>query len=328
MKAFLLAAGFGTRLRPLSELVPKPLWSFFEVPIAARALFLLEEAGVTEAVVNLHHLADRLHFGLEPWVPEKIDVRWSRETEILGTAGALNPWKKWLASDSFFLLNSDTYQEADLSAMAVFHGTAGGIATLLLRRTENSAAPIEIDGDGRIVRFLSQRVPGTKAGLPCEFTGVHIINPEALSYIPSGKSCINADVHARLAGMGAPLFGYVPDDDAYWSDLGTVGRYIQAHKDLLAKGKIPARSPGVLFLEDCELPSGGKIAAPAYLGRGTVLEAGAAVGPNAVVGARVWVAKGCTVENSIVWADCRVGSGFLSECIVSGDGVLDCSGGK
>jgi len=319
MKAFLLAAGFGTRLRPLSEKIPKPLWPFFEVPIAVHAMRSLAAAGVDEVVVNLHHLADRLRSGLEPLLPEGISVRWSFEEKILGSGGALVPWKKFLENGPFFLINSDTYRVENLLPMKELHAKNNCLATLLLRRSDSSKAPIEIDESGRIVRFLASRAPGAGTGLPCEFTGVHILEPEVLQNLPSGKFCINADVHAPLVSRGASLYGHVPDGNPYWSDLGTPERYIQAHMDLLAAGKLPEASPGRLFSQDFVLPGGGRIIAPAYIGQGVVVENSASVGPNAVVGSGSRIRKGCVLKNSVVWANCDLPGGAYDGSIIAGE---------
>ncbi len=126
MKAFLLAAGLGIRLRPLSLESPKPAWPFFDVPLAAHVLRLLMAAGITEVVVNLHHLPQRVREALAPWAPGAIPVRWSFEQTVLGTGGALLPWRDFFYDGPFFLANADTYQEIDLVQMARFHQERGG----------------------------------------------------------------------------------------------------------------------------------------------------------------------------------------------------------
>jgi NDP-sugar pyrophosphorylase family protein len=240
LRAVVLAAGLGTRLRPLSLELPKPAWPLFEVPLAAHVLRRLALAGVEEAIVNLHHLPELLQDALEPWIPEGQRVSWSPEQQILGTGGALLPWRRLLAEGAFFLVNGDTFQELDLAAMAGRHRATGAVATLALRgAAAGTAAPIEVDAEGRIVRFLGARAPGTGPGSPCDFTGVHVLDPAILPHLPDRPHCINADVHQRLVAAGAPLHGFLPPPGDFWSDLGTPGRYLGAHRELFQRRALP-----------------------------------------------------------------------------------------
>ncbi|MBI5444827.1 MAG: NDP-sugar synthase [Deltaproteobacteria bacterium] len=321
-RAFVLAAGFGTRLRPLAEELPKPAWPFFDVPLAAHVLRLLHRSGVGEGVVNLHHLPDLLQDALTPWVPEGLRVHWSREAEILGTGGALAGWRAFLAQGSFLLANGDTYQEIDLDAMERFHRERGGLATLALRRLPaGDAGPIETDAEGRIVRFLSSRLPGAGTGTPCEFTGIHCLEPEILEHLPPGPHCINAQVHAKLVARGERLFGFPVPDRAFWSDLGTPERYLGSHRDLLASGRVPPGRPGTVILGRERTAEGGDVVGPSYLGRGARVEEGAVAGPFAVVGSGAVVACGTRLEESVLWPGATTKRGdVLGRTILSASG--------
>ncbi|GAB4277878.1 MAG: NDP-sugar synthase [Deferrisomatales bacterium] len=306
-RGFVLAAGLGTRLRPLSAELPKPAWPLFDVPLAALVLAALAAAGVEEAVVNLHHRPDRLRAALEPWVPEGMRVRWSPEAQLLGTGGALGPWRAFLGEGPFFLANADTVQQIDLAAMARRHRQAGAAATLAVHRQEaGRAAPIELGPGGRVVRFLSARAPGCAGGRPCGFTGIHLLEPEVLDALPEGPCCINADVHARRVARGEPYLGYVLPPGAFWSDLGTPRRYLEAHLALLARGRLPARAPGRLVGAEERAEGGGRVVPPSYLGPGARVERGATAGPYAVLGAGATVGRGARVRRSVVWAGARV----------------------
>ena len=303
MKAFVLAAGLGTRLRPLTEELPKPAWPFFDVPLAAHVLRALARAGVGEVVVNLHHLPERLGSALAPWIPAGLRVRWSLEPEILGTGGALLAWRDFLKDGPFLLVNADTYQELDLAGAVREHGGRGRLATLALRRLPpGSPAPIEADASGRIVRFLDARVPGAGVGTPCEFTGVHVLDPRVLQRLPDRPHCINADVHRPSVAEGGALAGCFAPEDSFWSDLGTPGRYLGAHREFLTRGTLPPETPGRLVLEDELTPDGGRVRAPSYLGPGARVEAGGTAGPLAVLGAGAVVGRRARVAESVLWA--------------------------
>lgn len=320
-RAFVLAAGLGTRLRPLTEELPKPAWPFFDVPLAAHILHLLTGAGVEEAIVNLHHLGDRLKEILTPWIPKALQVLWSPEEAILGTGGALLPWRVRLAEGAFFLCNADTIQELDLTALCRFHQERSALATLAVRAAPGGAAPIEVAPDGRIVRFLSARAPGGRPGIPCAFTGVHLLEPEILRHLPTGRFCINADVHSHLVAGGQPLYGYLPPDGAFWSDLGTPDRYLAAHRAFLTQGRLPPGAPGQLVREDARKGARGGLRAPSYVGPGADVKGDAVVGPFAVVGADSVIDGNAEVLESVIWAGSRLTGGRVERAIVSPSGI-------
>ncbi len=322
MRAFVLAAGLGTRLRPLTLERPKPAWPLFGVPLAAHLLRSLAGAGATEVVVNLHHLPDALAAALDPWLPPGVRVQWSPEAAILGTGGALSPWRAFLADGPFLLANGDTYQELDLGALVACHRAGGAVATLTLRPVAPGArAPIEVAPDGRVVRFLAARAPGAGAGLPCDFTGVHVLEPEILGRLPAGPHCINADVHQRLVAEGAVLRGYLGPGESFWSDLGTPERYLGAHRELLDRQRVPAGAPGRLVRTDEVAPGGGWVRAPSFLGPGARVEAGAEAGPYAVLGAGAVVGEGARVAGSVLWEGARVGGEALVGAVISPSGA-------
>jgi len=322
MKAFLLAAGLGTRLRPLSQELPKPAWPLFDVPIAAHVLRALAGAGVTEVVVNLHHLSEVLRGTLAPWVPPGVRAHWSREEMILGTGGALGPWRHLLSEEAFFLANADTYQDIDLGAMIRWHRERGGVATVAVRPAPPGApAPVEVDGSGRVVRFLGGRAPGAAAGRGCEFTGVHVLEPEVLDHLPQGRSCINADVHQGFVAGGKLVFGYFPPEDAFWSDLGTPALYLGAHRHFLTLGRLPPGSSGSIVLEDRRAEGGGRVEAPSYLGAGARVEDGGVAGPFAVLGSGARVGTGGRVVDSVLWSRAVAGAGELRNAILSATGA-------
>ncbi|HSH69829.1 MAG TPA: NDP-sugar synthase [Deferrisomatales bacterium] len=310
MKAFVLAAGLGTRLRPLSLERPKPAWPLFDVPLAAHVLHALVAAGADDVVVNLHHLPGVMRGVLAPWVPAGVRVRWSLEEQILGTGGALGPWRRHLASEPFFLANADTYQELDLADLAGYHHRHGPLATLLLRPLAPGVdGPIEVDDTGRIVRFLARRAPGTRPGRTCEFCGVHLLEPEVLESLPEGPCCINADVHAALVARGAPLCGYLAPEDGFWSDLGTPQRYLGAHAELLALNRVPTLAPGrVVSGAEHDLGEG-TVLGPSYLGPGARVEAGAVVGQSAVLGRGAVAEERSRVARSVLWEGARAAVG-------------------
>jgi mannose-1-phosphate guanylyltransferase len=321
-RAFVLAAGFGTRLRPLTGELPKPVWPFFEAPLASYLLGALRRAGVEEVIVNQHHLPEALKEALTPWVPAEVRLRWSPEAQILGTGGALRLWREFLGAGPFFLCNADTYQEIDLGELSAFHRAKGGIATLALHRLPPGVpGPIERGPDGRLVRFLEHRLSGAAPGEHCDFTGIHLLEPAVLAELPEGASCINADVHAHLVARGVPIYGYVPAAGSFWSDLGTPERYLEAHFRFLREGRLPRLAPGLRVSGTQHVEGGGAVIGPSYLGCGVRVEEGATAGPLAVLGAHSHVTAGSTVTEAVLWAGARVDPGqALRGAILSNSG--------
>lgn len=326
-RAFILAAGLGTRLKPFSDRLPKPAWPFFDAPIAAHLLRKLHGAGVGEFIVNLHHLPDAMRGSLAPWIPSGAAVRWSVEERILGTGGALVPWIGELSGERFFLANADTHRDFDPSEMADFHLARGADVTLSLTPLPSGTpGPIEIDGEGRIVKFLDASMPGGgRAVRTCGFTGVHLLEPVVLEGVARAareqeKFCVNQEVHRVLLSRGLRYFGYLPED-SYWSDLGTPESYLATHFHFLERGAPPEGTRGELYLDDSMTPEGGRVVAPTFVGSGARVETGARVGPLAVLCPGAAVAAGGDVRRAVVWAGEAV-VGVVENGVVSGWGEI------
>lgn len=308
-KAFLLAAGLGTRLRPFSERVPKPAWPLFGVPIGVHLLKKLAAAGVDDFIINLHHLKDSMARVFEEAAPPGARLRFSvEEPDILGTGGALLPWAEELGSETFFLANADTYRAFDPAGMAAFHLKRGADATLSMGPARPGVkGPMEVDGEGRMAGFLGRTSPhGGNASSSHGFTGLHVIGPRVLDAVrEAGKAgkvfCVNADVHARLLEGGGKLYGYLPADTPFWSDLGTPESYLACHFAMLEQNIVPGYCPGSAVLRDVVADGGGRILAPSFVGRGAKVEAGASAGPFAVLGQASTVTGGSEVSRSVVW---------------------------
>lgn len=306
-RAFVLAAGLGTRLKPFSDRIPKPAWPLFDRPIALHLIDALAGAGVVDFIVNLHHLPEQLRTSLETGMPEGAKVRWSFEERILGTGGALVPWLGEFSGEPFFLANADTHRSFNPAEMAASHEATDADATLsLVRLPEGEKGPIAVDAEGRIVRFLGAVSPeGGEPVAECGFTGVHVIGPRVMGQIARvaaerEKFCVNADVHSALVTEGARHFGFIPADGR-WSDLGTPESYLNGHFAFLSGGDLPTGTGGELVTADREAPGGGRILAPSWLGDGAAVEAGGVVGPFAVLCPGAKVASGGVVARAVVW---------------------------
>src|SRR5262249_36155821 len=175
MRAFLLAAGYGKRFRPVTETIPKPLVPFLNVPLLRQHLAFLKRHGILEAGVNLHHLGEKIERELRDRPADLPDVRFFPEPEILGTAGALRNAAHWLSGGDFLVMNTDTVIGPDLERLAVVHRKTGYEATLLVveNRDPDRYTPLQAEGD-RITGF------GGDAPDPLLYTGVCLLSPGLL----------------------------------------------------------------------------------------------------------------------------------------------------
>jgi NDP-sugar pyrophosphorylase family protein len=186
VKAFVLAAGFGSRLKPITEVLPKPLMPIGDVPLIGYALTLLAKHGITEVAVNTHHLGKVLEQKLGDGSQFGVQITYSHEKEILGTGGGLRRMHPFLKDDTFVVINSDILIDLDLTAVIAQHKENNALATMVLREDQKQAdyGVIEIDAaDYRIRKILGQ---GRWSGQlrPLMFTGVHVMEPRLLEYIP------------------------------------------------------------------------------------------------------------------------------------------------
>lgn len=220
----ILAAGKGTRLRPLTETVPKPLIEVAGRPMIAFALACVREAGIRDVIINLHHLGGQIRARLGDGSAYGVRITYTEEDPILDTGGGIANARPWLEGDAFAVLNADTVIDVDLRAVADAHARRRALATMVLRADPDAAryGVIEIDGDNRIRRFLGHadptltaaEAPGLRALM---YPGVTIFDPRIFAYLGPGVYSITRDVFPRLLDAGEPCFGYVYH--GYWRVL-------------------------------------------------------------------------------------------------------------
>lgn len=243
MKAMILAAGLGKRMRPLTDATPKALADIGGVPLLEIILERLAKAGVTEVIVNTHHLADKISDFLSnrPRVGLKAEI--SRETFFpLETGGGLKK-AAWFFTDGkpFFLHNCDVFTEMDLSAMYRAHVDSGALATLAVKERPSKRqllfdAELELKG-----RFLADGDAVTWCGRPVEdplmlaFSGVQVVSPEIFPLMTESGVFSITDVYLRLAGAGSKIKGFRMDG-AYWTDIGTLEKLEALRRYAAEKG--------------------------------------------------------------------------------------------
>lgn len=234
MKALVLAAGFGTRLRPYTEVRPKPLFTINNQPVLHRLIHRLIEAGCSGIIINTHHL----HEQVENFIKRQtypIPVATRHEPVILGTGGAIRNAADWLGRHPFCVINSDVVTDLDFRALYEFHLRHAHPATLVMHAHEafNSVA---VDAAGMIRSFRPEKPGGDeseKGHKRLAFTGIQVLDPQVIGAIPENGPASSIDVYQSLLERGVDIAAYIPDR-FYWQDIGSPERYHAAVYDAMA----------------------------------------------------------------------------------------------
>jgi mannose-1-phosphate guanylyltransferase len=284
MKAVVLVGGEGTRLRPLTETIPKPLLPFMNRAFLDQVLDHLAGHGVEEAILSSSYLGSRFAGYLErrSGGPR---VTWITEPEPLGTCGAIVGARRHL-DGTFLVLNGDVLTDLDLTAMVRFHRECSAVATIALTHVED-ARPfglVEREADGRVLAFREKPTDPIPGDINA---GTYVLEPRALDGVPEDVMVsIERETFPGLIARGEPVYSLLSDD--YWRDLGTPEAYLQAHLDALA---------GLI---------GGPYPAP-LVGPGAEVDLTADVGSDVVLGEGVRVGAGARVATSVVQDGCAIG---------------------
>jgi len=321
-----LAAGKGTRLRPLTDVLPKPLCEVAGVPLIRLALRQLQAAGVTRAVINLHHLGGLIeaHLGAEA---EGVALQYSREQTILGTGGGIRAALPLLGEAPFYVVNADALQDVDLPGLASVHQTSGAVATLTLREDPNAArfGVVGTDDAGRIRRMVDQFDDGG-ATRSYMFTGVHIMDHRVVRELPLGEErCVIRQGYVPLLKTGGHLHAYV--HGGAFHDVGTPERWSHAQRRVLdgaeknilalATQGLEQRAPGVWVHASVNTLKA-QLVAPAIVHADVRIGDGATLGPAVALGRAASVAAGSRVTRSAVLAGQRV-EGVVEDVVVGAD---------
>ena len=296
MKAMVLAAGLGLRMRPLTLLRAKPALPVLDRPLLEFTLERLAKAGVRDVVVNLHHLPESVVEAIGPGRRHGLRIRYAREREILGTGGGPRAVREFFGREPFLLVNGDVFFDFDLRALVARHRASGALATLALRPLPDPRAysPVVTDRRGRILSIAGR--PHRARGTISMFASVHVLDPRLLERLPTGPSDSVRDLYMPLLAEGAHLAGV--RCAGAWYDFGRPSLYRDAQLRML-RGR-----------ERVLVGSGARIAPAAAVRR-------------SVLGARSRVAKGARVERSVLWPEAVVEAGArVARSIVTTGGVV------
>lgn len=303
MQAAILAAGLGTRLRPLTLTTPKALVPVLNRPLLGVHLARLQVAGALMVAVNTHHLADQVRDFLEVHRPRGLEVVIRPEPEILGTGGGLGSLGRALGDTPFLALNADILTDLDLAEIYRQHRREA-LATLVL----HDCPPynnVWLDQKGRVAGVGPP--PPNASGPPLAYTGLQVVSPGMLKRLPAAGPGDLVTAWRQALAQGEHLAALVVKGH-FWQDIGTPEAYLAAHQRLLSG----AGSGLTRYFQPLSDP---------LVGAGTVLADGVTCRGGVCLGYRVRVGRGARLKNTVVWDEAEIAPGVSLESCVVGIGA-------
>jgi mannose-1-phosphate guanylyltransferase / phosphomannomutase len=322
MKAVIMAGGEGTRLRPQTSNLPKPMLPLVGRPMMEHIVSLLRRHGITDIVVTVAFLPNAIRSYFGDGSELGVSMVYATEESPLGTAGSVRNAREQL-TERFLVISGDVLTDIDLTSVIDFHEKNQALATIALCAVEN---PLEFGivitrEDGTIERFLEK--PGWGQVFSDTInTGIYVLEPEIFERIPAGRSVdFSGEVFPAVLAAGDPLYGYVAD--GYWEDVGTTAAYLKAHEDIL-DGKVEADiagfelRPGVFIGKGSSIDPSVRIDSPAFVGENCTVEEDAVLGAYSTLGANTQVAARVETQRSVIGENSYLGPSVRVEGAVLG----------
>ncbi len=311
MKAVILAGGEGTRLRPLTSNMPKPMMPIVNRPMLEHVVALLAQHGYDDIVITVAYMANQIRTYFGDGSDYSVRIRYATDEEPLGTAGSVRNAAAEL-DNTFLVISGDVLTDIDLSALVKAHHDSAAAASIALKRVDD---PLEFGivitrPDHSIERFLEKPSWGEVFSDTIN-TGIYVLEPEVFEFISPGEVVdFAADVFPAMLDRGLAIHGHVAD--GYWEDVGTVEAYLRAHTDVL-DGRVNVEiagfplGEGIWLGEGAEVDPGARVDGPSVIGDNCRIEAGARLAEYAVLGTDVVVKGDSHVERSVLHDHVYVG---------------------
>jgi mannose-1-phosphate guanylyltransferase len=318
MQAVILVGGEGTRLRPLTATVPKPVLPLVDRPFLVYMLEWLRRHGVDDVIMSCGFLATSVRNVLGDGSQFGLRLRFVEEPEPRGTAGALK-YAEDLLEDRFLMLNGDVLTDIDLTAQIAQHDETGAVGTLaLVPVADPTAYGLVRTNEDRSVKEFVEKPTADSIDTNLISAGAYVLERRVLDLIPPDRNVsIEREVWPRLVGEGLYAFA----GDAYWMDIGTPERYLQGTFDIL-EGNVKTaviERLGADYVDVADhVECSGRIVPPALVERGCRIDTGAHIGSLVVLGEGVSVGEGSKIERAVVLNGTEIGPGCtLQDCIVA-----------
>ncbi len=312
MKALLLAGGKGTRLKPLTNYLPKPMVPILGKPLLERTILNLIECGFAEIIISVCYQPREIDRYFGDGSKLGVKIRYVREDIPLGTGGAIKNAESYIDS-TFAVLNSDIVTQINLQELMDYHRKMKGIATIALTSVKNPTqyGIVELN-DGYISIFKEKPKPHEVTSNLIN-AGIYVFEPEIFKYISADQVVsVERNTFPLLLSSKMKIAGYT--DMHYWMDIGTPEKYIQAHNDILNNTELFSKmlKTSVFYgniFHNNSVRHGYKsrVIGPAYIGNNVDIGTKAVIGPYAVLSDNVKIGSGSRISNSIVWDNVEVG---------------------
>lgn len=343
MRAMILAAGLGTRLRPLTNTVSKPMVQMAGRPCMEHAVRLLAKYGVKDIIVNLHYMPELIqeHFG--DGGDLGVNITYSYEKELMGTAGGFKRVQEFFGDQAALIISGDALTDINLDHFYRFHNAQGGIATLALKQVADPTQYGVVVRTGSRITEFQEKPKREEAISNMANTGIYLFEPEIFDHIPADTFYdFGKQVFPELLAKGEAMYGYVMQE--YWCDVGDLAVYREAHYDMLT-GVVAVDLPGryfegriwlgdqvsihrdtvivgpVLIGNNCKIAKGAKIYGPTVLGNQSVIGENVLI-KRGILWDRVQVEEGAELADSIVACDCTIPQSVMLKNEVLEVGIL------
>jgi len=298
-----MAAGLGTRLRPLTDFLPKPMVPIANRPVLHHLLNLLARHDIREVGINIHVFPELLKAYFGDGSALGMSIQWSEEAVLLGTAGGTKKLEDYWGREPILVTSGDGLHDVDVTALIGHHRRTGGLATLAVKPVDDPSAygVVILDRDTR-VRGFQEKPHRDEARSDLANCGVYVVEPELLDRIPADiQYDFGTDVWPALVAAGEPVYAYTTM--AYWNDVGGLDELRNSILDAVSgrvRIDVPGTevAPGVWAEAGCRIDPSASVEGPVVLGRNVVIEAGAAIRGPAALGADSRVGKGAAIRSA------------------------------
>ncbi len=305
MRAMVMAAGLGTRLRPLTDFLPKPMMPIANRPVIEHLLRLLHRHDVREVGINLHAEPEMIQGYFGDGSPLGMSIRWSHEPELLGTAGGTKKLEDLWGRETILVTSGDGLHDIDVTALLGHHRRTDALATLAVKPVSDPSAfgVVILDRDTR-VRGFQEKPTRDEARSDLANCGVYLIEPELLDRIPADTFVdFGRDVWPSLVAGGEPIYAYTTM--AYWNDVGDLDALRNGILDaVLGNVRVELAgeeiAPGIWAEDGCRVNAAAQVDAPVVLGRNVVVEEGAQIRGPAAIGADSHVGREAAIRRAVL----------------------------
>jgi mannose-1-phosphate guanylyltransferase / phosphomannomutase len=313
MKAVIMAGGFGTRLRPLTMNIPKPMVPIVNIPIMHRIITLLKKNGITDIVALVYYQPDVIMNYFKDGKDFGVNITYVKAEADFGTAGSVKNAENFIGEDEFLVISGDVLTDIDLSKAIEYHHDKKSKATIVITRVKNPLpyGIVIVRDSGEIIRFLEKPSWGEVFSDTIN-TGIYVLDPSVLEFIPYKQEFdFSKNLFPLLLEKKFPFYGYIAE--SYWRDIGTLNDYLEAHLDCLAglveieiKGERIETPKGVIYVgENAEVADYERFEGVVVIGNNTRIGKKAKI-INSVIGSFCEIEDECEIIDSVIWDRTRI----------------------